>query len=305
MNNVQYDTIICPFLGLVDDPHTAISYPSPKNCCTHARPVMPINRAHQEHLCLSKNFKTCPIKLKEHLEPLPKEFCAGHSDQKTNRGLWLGGAVVMGAFLIALFTGILHIKPLDTLFTVQGQYISPLSTSIATEPLFLPLDPTPTPTHTPILPTQTVTPTSTAIGPTKKVSPTRTATRPTQTVTQTQTTIVLVPTDIPMHQLDTPFGDAPRFVIHRVIAGENFYRLSEKFNTSQEAIVAINYQMKPGLWANTIIVIPVGMRDVSGLPSFSLYLVAESGMTVEELARKESVDIALLLKYNALPGGYV
>jgi hypothetical protein len=28
-------------------------------------------------------------------------------------------------------------------------------------------------------------------------------------------------------------------------------------------------------------------------------------MTVEELAKKESVDIALLKKYNALPGGYV
>jgi LysM repeat protein len=276
--------IICPYVGFSGDPDTALSYPSHANCCHHAKPVISISLAHQRNFCLTPKFKLCPVSQKEKIEPLPKEFAAGVSIEKKNKALFriilLVGAVLIGLLLLALMAG---------MFQGQVQSKSTASSTMVTESVLI--------TQTPTL---NVLPTDTAPEPTR--TPTRT---PTLKILPTHTTVVPTPTHIPMHQLETPFGETPRFVIHRVIDGETFIFLSEKYSTSKEAIVAINFGMQPVLWANTIIVIPVGMTDVTGLPSFSTFMVAEQGMTIEDLATKVSVDVTLLKLYNALPNGYV
>ena len=47
---------LCPFLGFVDDPETAISYPSRMNCCNHARPVVTVAMDYQREMCLTGMF---------------------------------------------------------------------------------------------------------------------------------------------------------------------------------------------------------------------------------------------------------
>jgi hypothetical protein len=194
--------IICPYVGFSGDPDTALSYPSHANCCHHAKPVISISLAHQRNFCLTPKFKLCPVSQKEKIEPLPKEFAAGVSIEKKNKALFriilLVGAVLIGLLLLALMAG---------MFQGQVQSKSTASSTMVTESVLI--------TQTPTL---NVLPTDTAPEPTR--TPTRT---PTLKILPTHTTVVPTPTHIPMHQLETPFGETPRFVIHRVIDGETLF----------------------------------------------------------------------------------
>jgi len=129
---------------------------------------------------------------------------------------------------------------------------------------------------------------------------------PTQIETPTTaTTATQIPTTIPMHQLEMPIGENPSFVIHQIQEGENFVRFSEVYNASREAILAVNYGMVPTLWAGAILVIPVGVNDATGLPSFTTYNVTEDYLTIESLAEREGINPDLLEQYNGLPAGYI
>ncbi|MCE5206765.1 MAG: hypothetical protein LLG42_00470 [Chloroflexi bacterium] len=113
------------------------------------------------------------------------------------------------------------------------------------------------------------------------------------------------PTSFPPHTLEVPFGVDPRFVIHKVQVGESFMRFMQDYNTTKEAIVAVNYAYDSVLWADSILIIPVDVTDATGLPSFSAYQVTDLNQTVEMLADNQGVDLGLLKKFNALPEGYI
>jgi LysM repeat protein len=127
---------------------------------------------------------------------------------------------------------------------------------------------------------------------------------PTKTLFPTNAPILQTPTETEPHQLETPFGEKSMFVIHRVTEGESFINLASTYKTTKEAILAINYNLQPVLWANSLIAIPVGITDVSGLPAFTIYTIDKEGITVEGLASSQSIDVNLLQKYNVLPDGY-
>ena len=63
--------------------------------------------------------------------------------------------------------------------------------------------------------------------------------------------------------------------------------------------------MEPTLWADSLLVIPVGVTDATGLPAFTVYQVVEQKLTVEQLALNQGADLATLKQYNALPDGYI
>jgi len=131
----------------------------------------------------------------------------------------------------------------------------------------------------------------------------------TNTPQPTKTMTPLPPTAsatlLPMHMIETPIGLERQFVVHRVLEGEGFISIAATYNTSEDAIRAVNYALGDSLWADTVLVIPLGQTDVSGIPPMSGFLVSGEGMTIEALALEKNVDAALLRELNALPEGYV
>lgn len=266
----------CPFLGLIDDPDTALSYPSTINRCYHAKPIAPINRDHQVNSCLNSNFATCPVYLNNQLGPFPKEFGIGFAIQ-VNKKRWvrtfsLVGVALVFVLLIAWGIAIVDNKTLQEKRDSEAQALAIASLTMNSAQ---------------ILETATATP------------------FPTQTESPTATIATFVPTTMPVHQLEMPIGENPSFVIHRIQAGENFVRFSEAYNASREAILAVNYGMEPTLWAGAILVIPVGVSDATGLPAFTTYNVTEEYLTIESLAEREGINLDLLEQYNGLPAGYI
>lgn len=73
-----------------------------------------------------------------------------------------------------------------------------------------------------------------------------------------------------------------------------------KYNTSEEAIVAINLTKKNPGWSGTLLVIPVGFTDFVELPSFIVYQVQEKdrGVSVDTMAKYLRVDPLQLKYYN-------
>lgn len=265
----------CPFLGYIDDPETAISYPSNYNCCFHAKPVKSIILGHQAGFCLTSGYENCPIFQKEKLQPLPRHLWGENIERNTSLR-WVPFAALIGVVILGVIASLIF----------------------GIIPLSLPggIGAGETQTATPI----PITSTATMVEPT---------TTPTITITATSlpepTATPIIPTTASPRGLETPMGDNPTLMLHRLMDGEGLNLLAQLYNTSTEAIKAVNYNLPQVLWINTVIVIPVSTRDVTGLPQFSTYEVENDGTTIEELAALKQVDEDLLKKYNGLPDGYV
>ena len=102
------------------------------------------------------------------------------------------------------------------------------------------------------------------------------------------------------HLLDVPIGAERHLVIHRVLEGESLQLFAVKFNTSVEAITAINYNLISPLWVDWIVVIPMGFTDVSDLPMFEGYQVQEDNIRLDELAEQLLISADDLSRYNDL-----
>jgi hypothetical protein len=68
--------VICPYLGLEDDPSTSLDFASAGNYCHKARPIASVNGDFQERYCLSAQHITCPIYRMAQPVPLPAELAA-------------------------------------------------------------------------------------------------------------------------------------------------------------------------------------------------------------------------------------
>lgn len=267
------DSLFCPFIGFEDDPTTALAYPARYNFCFHAKPVAPVNLAHQRSYCLSDQYPDCPVFQNENLGALPKGI-RGERISKFTGMNWL--SIIALLFVIALG---LAATILTGLIPVRG-FKPPLADfTFATQPP----------------PAQTV------VTPAKKptATPELTATAlPTATMTKP------APIATTPRALETPFGSSPQLVIHKVVAGEGFILLAENFNTTVDAIKAINYELPASLWEDKILVIPINTDDVSGMPPFTVIEIKAEGMTIEMYAERMQLDVEQLIKYNDLPVGY-
>jgi hypothetical protein len=101
-------------------------------------------------------------------------------------------------------------------------------------------------------------------------------------------------------QLDQPIGSDYKFVIHRILEGESLNQYASKYNTSIEAILTINYDLRTPVWVDEVVIIPVGFTNVSELPAFEAYEVPRANMSLKVLALSFGVSLKDLRYYNAI-----
>jgi len=85
----------CPYLSIQEDPETQLAFPSIRNCCRRARPIVPVNLSHQASHCLSSKFVNCPVPTHKLDSPLPVELRA---ELPARKGYLI--TVVISAFFV-------------------------------------------------------------------------------------------------------------------------------------------------------------------------------------------------------------
>ncbi|MEA3325750.1 MAG: LysM domain-containing protein [Chloroflexota bacterium] len=114
------------------------------------------------------------------------------------------------------------------------------------------------------------------------------------------------PTDVkPVLTLDIPIGSEYQFIIHRVKEGESLQIFADLYNTSVEAIRAVNYDLIAPLWIDWLVIIPVNTTDVEDIPTFEPYQVESDQITISELSKQLSTQLEDLLLYNNLDSEHV
>src|ERR1035437_1932483 len=74
-------TKVCPYLGLLQDSQTALSFPSGSNLCYHANPIASPSMEYQRLVCLNGRRHTlCPVFTRSELAPLPPEGSGGSAN---------------------------------------------------------------------------------------------------------------------------------------------------------------------------------------------------------------------------------
>lgn len=276
MSYKGHTSLTCPALGLMDDADTSLAFPSIWNCCYRSRPIASPNIKYQEEFCLSVDHYECPFFLSEKPLALPAHIRAARPGiiKRNKKTIWrtLFFVLIVLVLLIALAWGI------------WGQGIFPsfgmeIATAAASAIIFPTSSDSPSPAVTASLLPQ--------------------STRP----VAVQTGTAAVP--LSMHQLEAPIGTDQKFLIHRVLEGENLDQYAPKYGTSVEAIVAVNHELTPPVWVGTLVVIPIGFTDVSDLPGFETHMITDTGMTVELLAQEFNVDPLDLKYYNSIRTGEI
>ncbi len=87
-------------------------------------------------------------------------------------------------------------------------------------------------------------------------------------------------------------------MIHRVVGGNTLDLFISKYETNLEAILAVNFSLHVPLWADEIIVIPVGRTDTRGIPPFATYQASGETISMDQLALQLSTDAQSLQKFN-------
>lgn len=319
MSNPSPVSESCPYLGLHDDPGTSLAYPSAWNYCYRAHPPVSVSVSHQVVACLSQKHVDCPVYLAEREGVLPSHLRgsstvpARNAHRKPNRraawiillavlllaGWWWGrpffpwsAQPTSTPALVAVSTNV----PSPTA-TVRVAWTNPAliitvkartSTPRASQTLEGTVSPSPATSTLTRTPVPSRTPTS---------SRTPTATR-TPTASRTPTIPSTLPPGTCGHALDAQFGTGVKFVIHRVTSGENLDVYSTKYQTDQEAIRAVNFSMPVPIWADWVIVIPIGTTDMRGIPPFEPYQASGETMSLDQLALQLNTDAPSLQKYN-------
>jgi hypothetical protein len=266
---------ICPYLGKYDDQQTPILYPSEYNVCYRGADLRMPELPYQESCCLRHQYAHCPAyvdsaRIKEVPTHRPQK------SRKKERGLVL----VLAAILICLISGaavwLLMQKP-NLLILLRAPSTTPSAT------VSLEVNTTPTA----IVVAAIATP-----SPTAPLLPTHTPVNTPQ------------PTHLPGGALETPIGTDVKFVIHRLVAGDNYSNLTNIYATSVEAIQQVNYALLIPLRAGDLVIIPVGVDAIDPkTPVFEPYQVTAENITVDALGKQLAVNMEQLLFYNSLKAG--
>jgi len=280
----------CPHLGLPDDPATAHGFPSWWNSCHSVRPIASPNLSHQREVCLTTKHAFCPVFEAGKRKPLPKELRIRKVGPRRKLiGRWitvivsltfliLGGLIFSGYWVpswverTSIPAWISRVIPHETITNTPAE-------ALKTEP------------PTVVIKTATVTPEMNIVSETPSLSE--------ENIAATQTKIALAARCA--FPLESPFGGVNRqFLLHEVIAGESMTILTERYETTQNAIEAVNYLFPSQLWAELVIIIPLNTTSTAGLPSFKPVLLDEEDISVEELAQKLLVPSAEIIEFNQL-----
>jgi LysM repeat protein len=317
----------CPFLGMAHDPQTKTSFPSVLNCCHHAKPVDVVDLSYQNDRCMSYQYITCPVFLRNKMEPLPGKLRGSHSHvSKQNKVKWPIVLVVVIAILALVLTllslnfrdqlvipptggravGMAELTPKSPTAT-QTPALLPTATAgvdidgVASDLTFLQTSSAPAEQgESPILTaTRTQTPTRTATS-TPAPTPTKTLT-PVPTLTPTKSpTATIAPQ---LRGLDETIGKNYQFIIHKMQTGESLSQFANQYKTSIDAIIRVNYSLNIPVWVGALVVIPVEFTDVAQMPYFQPYRVTTNGITVESLAMELGTNLSNFITYNDFKAG--
>jgi hypothetical protein len=291
-NKLQQPQEICPYLGLRNDPATFSAYPSSFNACYYVEPKAVPKLSHQEVYCLQPKHVECPIIKAPISQKMPKSFQLPSDGLSSKTKLWL--RIGTGAFivLIVLLAILLrNLWPPNGLNSGNPTGATLTQSAMVQETLnALSLQGANTPTNSlegngsEFFPLLTLQPTA---------APSVTEVPP--TATQINQPLAL----------ETPIGREYRFVIHRIQDGESILLYANWYGTSPNAIMAVNVDLTYPIQIGNLIVIPVDITDVTGIPAFEPYEVKGLQISVEELAEKLSVSFEDLIRYNNLATGYI
>lgn len=261
----------CPEFGLHQDRQSYRNYASSQNCCFHCARPASVSFAHQEQYCLTSRFEKCPVFQSAHDSEFPGEL-QGEVTQVVRKGIGWPKYLLIGLGLCFAFF------MLFSIMNHKEQLSNPQNNTI-------------------------VEPTATK----KIVSQ---STDPALEVVDSTSTVTPLTTDLPSSSGETPFTPtifpsatvntvATGLIIHQVQDGESLEFLSEKFNTTPEAIKAINYGLPSPIWSGWTLVIPEGKNEVNDFPVFEVFYVAES-MSADKLIQQKECDPVIFREYNAL-----
>jgi len=265
---------VCPYIRLLGDKDTAAGYPSEINHCLRVKPsASPKNECQREY-CLNEKHLECMIFQSEKCDKETREEIFGR--QKIPRKPFFLISIILLVVLLGLlmfFPGWVGQKGM--LFGIRqsvtkqtASFVEPVGLTETQKGVFTQATQTPTKTATPNPPTVT-------------------------------------PSPIPPRLLETPFGLEQRFVIHRVVEGDNLIYLSETYTTSVEAILAANYPLAQPILDNSILVIPYRNSNPEFIVPLTAIEIKQENLTLREFANKLSLDEQVISKLNALPPEHV
>jgi hypothetical protein len=275
---------ICPYLGLSFDVQTAMENPSLQNYCHNVKPLSPPSLTHQREYCLNVTYSQCKLFSTGFKKPIPADLAArpGKSTKRI--------PVVLLIFLLLVFLGVFLIAS-----GLLPNWFFPASSGKAINPTVEAVSAIQMPTEEPtvqILMEASEVPTQPGVEePTPIVE---TEIQPT-----TGPTSISSFTEESPHLLLTPFGNERVFLLHRVTGGEDLTTIASKYQTSIEAIRAVNYRMPLELWVDTVIIIPVNQTDVAGVTPMTALEITESGKTIQNMADENGISPEFLGAVNA------
>lgn len=287
MQKSQTPQASCPHLGLRNDQSTYSNFPSVNNVCFHVQPIASPASSHQYDYCLKKNHTKCRVYSSPAGNPLPSDLQHQAEKKPKNRMYFIVASCLIVIFAILLGVFWDEIKP-----TTETGKISPTTTQTINA---IGLTVTNTSTRTPKEATNTATQERTIVTPSLTQSPSLTSS-PSPSPKPTQGTLF---------RLGDTIGENPQFIIHRVVEGESLPLYADIYQTSVEAIRAVNYSLPRVLWIDQIVIIPLNQTDMAGIPSFIAYEVEAASITFTQIAEEFSVSLADLLKYNNAQEDYL
>jgi hypothetical protein len=306
----------CPFLGLSDDTTSHMAFTSSENFCHQCKPIVPIKFEHQNDYCLDTNFVTCPVYVNGAGKRMPADLIYDGEDDHPSapadrRLIWSSIILVIFFIAVALFYFMDSIDRKGTINPAGINAVPSLTTILSspsispTETLNATLLPTASPDLITTLPVFTAT-----LSPFPTLTPTVPTSTSAQVIRSTATaTISTPPTSTPSstqaspYSLDTPIGKGQLYLIHKVANGESLTTITENFQTSLEAILAVNSTLVVPIRIDAIVVIPLMNKNPQGLPNLEPYQVTQNQITPEALAAQLKTDLALLLSVNDLKDG--
>lgn len=264
---------VCPYLGLLKDPATSLTYPSAECYCHRTQPAAVPSFEQQLSSCLTEQYTSCRIYKAQTEHRMPEELEMKVKRRRKGRKKpfpLIILAVTLICILIALIAYFQPDKKDDTLMVSSPTMLTAptsLAFSIITQRNAIATNsPTeaPSPSHQP---KPSITPTEIREG----------------------------------HYLETPFGKEQLFIVHHVSPGESLLFLATQYNTTPDIIKAVNYQLIVPIWVDSILIIPLDCIDLAGLPAFEAFQITENGLTLRELAEGLAIDVEALVDYNNIP----
>lgn len=269
--------MICPFLGMPGDTKTALAFPSVWNSCHRCKPAAVVALTHQKNCCLAANYEACPAFLQTPNDALPRGL---RHKRPANRNIFWKVLFSILALLAMMFI-------LGKNLLVQGAPISTLLSSETSSPVSPSVS---------VLPTATITPSSEQLFAPAGLITSTPSLLPISNPTSSRSRVTPIVTRKP-HDIEQWIGVNYIFLIYRVKQGWSIERLAAQYNTTAVAVAAVNYKLSVPLHPGQLVIIPINQMDVSGLPQFEPYQVAEN-IIVEELAARLNADPEQLRYFN-------